>query len=375
MLRVTLAPTQQSELERFRDTAERPYLREKAAAILKVASGHSATQVAEHLLLRPRTPYRVRGWIRRYQQEGVGGLYHRRRGGGRPPGSKDRVPRKRISRSQVAADEDPHGIRAAMSGPPMVRSRWSLASIRQAVPVLRCYSLPGVWNWLRRLGIRLRRGREYIHSPDPDYVAKEHRIMQALKEARASNGKVVLVYADEMSYYLQPTVSNDYSLPAIQPLARRSTRANTARRIVGGLDAVTGRVIQRQAWKIGVSEFTSFLQDLREAYSDTERLYLVLDNWPSVHRHTSVRDKARELGITILFLPTYAPWLNPIEKLWRWLRQQVLHLHCFAHDPPRLQLEVHSFINRFADGRSQCCQALLRYVGLAPEKKTITLSC
>ena len=24
-----------------------------------------------------------------------------------------------------------------------------------------------------------------------------------------------------------------------------------------------------------------------------------------------------------VWLPTYAPWLNPIEKLWRWLRQEV----------------------------------------------------
>jgi hypothetical protein len=28
-----------------------------------------------------------------------------------------------------------------------------------------------------------------------------------------------------------------------------------------------------------------------------------------------------------VWLPTYAPWLNPIEKLWRWLRQDVLKMH------------------------------------------------
>ena len=218
-------------------------MREKASAILKVGFGHSPTQVAEHLLLRPHTPYRVRGWIRRYEREGIQGLYHRQRGGGRPPGSKDRAPRKRRRPSQAFGSHDPHGIRADMSGPPPTgRSRWSLAFIRQAVPALRRYSLNGVWSWLRRLGIRLRRGREYIHSPDPDYVAKEHRIMQALKEARTSLGKVVLVYSDEMSYYRQPAVRHDYSLPASTPLARRSTGSDTARRIVGGLDAVTGRV-------------------------------------------------------------------------------------------------------------------------------------
>jgi len=30
--------------------------------------------------------------------------------------------------------------------------------------------------------------------------------------------------------------------------------------------------------------------------------------------------------------PTYAPWLNPIEKLWRWLRQEVRKMHRLADD-------------------------------------------
>ncbi len=33
-------------------------------------------------------------------------------------------------------------------------------------------------------------------------------------------------------------------------------------------------------------------------------------------------------------LPTYAPWLNPTEKLWRWLRAVVLKLHRLADDWP-----------------------------------------
>jgi len=42
-----------------------------------------------------------------------------------------------------------------------------------------------------------------------------------------------------------------------------------------------------------------------------------------------VQETARQEGITLVYLPTYAPWLNPIEKLWRKAYQEVLHLHRF----------------------------------------------
>jgi hypothetical protein len=59
-------------------------------------------------------------------------------------------------------------------------------------------------------------------------------------------------------------------------------------------------------------------------------------------------------------LPTYSPWLNPIEKLWRWLKQDVLHLHRHADHVPALRALVLDFLAQFQDGSSD----LLRYVGL-----------
>lgn len=66
-----------------------------------------------------------------------------------------------------------------------------------------------------------------------------------------------------------------------------------------------------------------------------------------------------------MYLPTYAPWLNPIEKLWRWLCQEVLHLHRLADRRDQLQRTVDGFLGQFAEPHTAACQALLRYVGLA----------
>jgi|SRR5262245_15570155 len=81
---VVLTPEQQQALLQLRDHAPKPYLRERAAAILKLAEGHSALQVGRHLLLRPRRRDTVYGWLQRFRSEGVAGLQIRA-GRGRKP--------------------------------------------------------------------------------------------------------------------------------------------------------------------------------------------------------------------------------------------------------------------------------------------------
>ena len=68
----------------MRDTAEKAYLRERAAALLKIAAGTSAHAVAQHGLLRQRQPDTVYDWLNRYEAEGSNGLYIRS-GRGRKP--------------------------------------------------------------------------------------------------------------------------------------------------------------------------------------------------------------------------------------------------------------------------------------------------
>ena len=34
--------------------------------------------------------------------------------------------------------------------------------------------------------------------------------------------------------------------------------------------------------------------------------------------------------LVLLYLPTYSPWLNPIEMLWRQFRREVTHCELFA---------------------------------------------
>jgi hypothetical protein len=54
-LSIHLTPKQQAKLEKMRDTDKRPYMRERATAILKVAAGMSGRQVALTGLLKQRS--------------------------------------------------------------------------------------------------------------------------------------------------------------------------------------------------------------------------------------------------------------------------------------------------------------------------------
>lgn len=191
-----------------------------------------------------------------------------------------------------------------------------------------------------------------------------------------------------MTYTRQPTLERAYEAQGHhQARAYRSHKSDTQFRGIGALNAVTEQVTYRQHYKIKLQYLSDFYQVIRNDYPNAETIYVAQDNWP-VHVHpdvvcrlepqqspfwpkvpsnwpTHARQKALKdtLPIQLVFLPTYASWLNPIEKLWRWLRQDVLHLHPHSDEWQTLKQKVLNFMNSFALGSDK----LLRYVGLFPD--------
>ena len=76
---LALSAVQRLELEQTRARAPQAYLRERAAALLKIADGASVRAVALHGLLRRRKPDTVYLWLTRYQAAGLPGLRHHAR--------------------------------------------------------------------------------------------------------------------------------------------------------------------------------------------------------------------------------------------------------------------------------------------------------
>jgi hypothetical protein len=78
-----LTQEQRVELERHRDHDRRPYVRERSAALMKIADGMSPHAVAQSGLLRKRDPDTVYGWLNAYEGAGVAGVIEHQHGGAR----------------------------------------------------------------------------------------------------------------------------------------------------------------------------------------------------------------------------------------------------------------------------------------------------
>lgn len=245
---------------------------------------------------------------------------------------------------------------AAPQGP--TPSRWTLETIRAGFSWLADYTLSGVWRLLERLDLRLRSGRVQQFSPDPAYADKLIDLEMALWEARRYPRSVVAVFLDEMGFRRWPDPAPDWS--AVPPLADRCGVKEGLWRLIGGMNALTGQVDYADAYIVGRAKVVKFYDALVQKYPQARRLYVIQDNW-SIHRHPEVLAAlAQWPQVEPVWLPSYAPWLNPIEKLWRWLKQDVLKMHRWAEDWVAVRGRVRQFLDQFAHGS----QRLLEYVGL-----------
>lgn len=76
-----LTEGQREELTHLRDHAPRPAVRERCAAMLKIADGMAGHAVACRGLLRRRAANTVYRWVAYFEQEGVPGLIAHSHGG------------------------------------------------------------------------------------------------------------------------------------------------------------------------------------------------------------------------------------------------------------------------------------------------------
>jgi transposase len=255
-------------------------------------------------------------------------------------------------------------VAVAENGP--APSRWTLRTIRASVEWLTGYTVSGVWRVLQACGLGLHASCARLFSPDPDYRSKVRRLHRCLRDAARHPETVVALFLDEFGYQRWPEVAPPWGLEAA--VAQRADN-NQQWRTIGALNAVTGQVNYLDGYIVGRQQVIQFYSHLDCAYPAADRLYVIQDNW-NIHTHPDVLTAlACSPRIKPVWLPTSAPWLNPIEKLWRWLRQDVLKMHRWVEDWPRVKHRVHDFLDQFAHGSS----ALLCYVGLRGKGKLATV--
>jgi hypothetical protein len=265
-------------------------------------------------------------------------------------------------------------------------SRWQLKDILHSVEWLNMTSVTGVWEWLHRADIHLKRAQQHVHSPDDQYRAKLLYILERLDLANCDQVAFPFLFEDEITFYRKPGIACAYGAKGnTQPKAEQGYDRDKTWRIAATLDLFSGAVIFRDRSRLTLGTLVDFYEQVCQTYSRAQTIYIVQDNW-SIHHHPDVlaalepqhfpfrlhrpanwgeqpskSAKRLNLPIQLLPLPTYASWCNPIEKLWRMLRQELLHLHRYRDNWVGLRETVRNWLQHLAER----AQDLLRYCGLA----------
>lgn len=172
-----------------------------------------------------------------------------------------------------------------------------------------------------------RHGLRYIktgHIPAKADTQKQQQWMKTTLEPaiqEAQNGKCHLLFMDAAHFILEPFIC------ALWCVARLFIKASSGRNrinVLGAVHAITKEVTTlTNTTFISAQTIVAFLKQLRELYVDLP-LKIVLDN--ARYQHCKlVENAARELGITLLFLPSYSPNLNIIERLWKFTKKKILY--------------------------------------------------
>ena len=139
----------------------------------------------------------------------------------------------------------------------------------------------------------------------------------------------VFYYADEFNLSWLPSLRAMWSPLGQQVMIGTPSHARK-RYGLGAVNYHNGESIVIFRARKRRKEVAELLQALLEKHPH-ETIYLAWDN-ASSHEDDEIETLVRAAAgrLVLLYLPTYAPWLNPIEMLWRQFRREVTHCELFV---------------------------------------------
>ena len=138
------------------------------------------------------------------------------------------------------------------------------------------------------------------------------------------------------------------------------TPAQPTRRYgLGAVNYHTGETVVLTRRRKRRREVAEPLEALPEKHP-RERVYVAWDN-ASTHEDEEVEAVLRGAAgqLVLLYLPTYSPWLNPIEMLWRHFRREVTHCELFENMHALLEA-TREFFERYNRSRNGCSPSSAR---------------
>jgi transposase len=207
------------------------------------------------------------------------------------------------------------------------RTRWSCATLALQLQVQRGISVSAetVRRCLHALDWVWKRAKLAAKDSDPERAAKLARIRSVFEHL---GPREALLFADELDLHLLPKVGAQW-MPKGTQVEVMTPGRNEQRHLAGALDLRTGHVHHRLWFRKVNGLFLDLLQLLDSVYSARcwDRIYVVADN-DKIHKAKLVQRWLQQHSrFQLLFLPTYCPRANPIERCFGDLHDKVTRNH------------------------------------------------
>src|SRR6266851_2487885 len=186
---------------------------------------------------------------------------------------------------------------------------------------------------------------------------------KTIEEARGGlKAGEVFYYADEFNLSWFPTLRAMWSPKGQQVMIPTPGQPDKYYGI-GAVNYHTGESVVQFHRRKRRQEIAQLLEALLEKHP-TGTVYVAWDN-ASMHEDDEIEAVVRAAAgrLVLLYLPTYSPWLNPIEMLWRHFRREVTHCELFETRQALLEAAQRCF-ERF----NQRPQNILSVIGSKTQK-------
>ena len=194
------------------------------------------------------------------------------------------------------------------------RTRWSGATLATQLHLQRglVVSASTLRRWLHALGWVWKRAQLVARDDDPQRVEKLACIRQVLETL---GKRAVVLFADELDIHLLPKVGYQW-MPKGETVKVVTPGQNQKYYLAGALEPKSGRLVHCTSPRKTNALFRALLDQLEGRYPPVRftKVYVVVDNY-GIHKAKAVeRWLAAHSRFELLFLPTYCPKANPIER-------------------------------------------------------------
>lgn len=304
---VVLEPLQREQLESFSRSRALPHaLVVRAQIVLSAAEGKQNKQIAKATGMSRQT---VAKWRGRFVRHGLEGLYDEYRSG-RPRSIED----ERIAEL----------VNKTLQTKPEGQTQWSCREMASATGISKS-TVQRVWS---AFGLQPHRQESFKLSTDPFFIEKLRDIV-GLYLNPPENAVVLCVDEKSQCQALERTQPMlPMGLGYVEGVTHDYVRHGTTT-LFAALDIANGKVLTRSKPHHRHQEFLGFLRQIDKNVPEDLEVHVVLDNY-STHKHAKVKGwLAEHERFHLHFTPTYASWLNQVERWFGVITQRAIRRGSF----------------------------------------------